>query len=148
MWSPEPFGKARSCMSPAEDALLLLRVVARHLGSLRSTANNADFADEDWGFLAQQCVEKMLKALLVLQDVEPPRTHPLGPLHRMVREAGISVGVPAELLQLEDFAVLARYEAAPTPLPATREELQGMLDQLYQVVLERVGIRGSGNPGS
>jgi hypothetical protein len=127
-------------MSPAEDALLLLRVVQRHLGSLRGTVNNPDFADEDWGFLAQQCVEKLLKALLVLQDMEPPRIHALDQLHRITREAGIKVRVPVVLLKLEDFAVLARYEADPTPLPASREVLQVLLDQLHQDVCARVGI--------
>jgi hypothetical protein len=41
-------------MSPAEDALLLLRLAERHLGSLRGTLDPGKFAEEDWGFLAQQ----------------------------------------------------------------------------------------------
>jgi acyl-CoA synthetase (NDP forming) len=53
-------------MSPAEDALLLLRLAERHLGSLRGTLDPGSFAEEDWGFLAQQTLEKLLKALLVL----------------------------------------------------------------------------------
>ena len=47
-------------MSPAEDALLLLRLAERHLGSLRGTLDPAVFAEEDWGFLAQQTLEKLL----------------------------------------------------------------------------------------
>ena len=43
-------------MTPDEDALLLLRVVQRHVGSLLGTLNTSDFAEEDWGFLAQQRV--------------------------------------------------------------------------------------------
>lgn len=64
-------------MSPAEDALLLLRLAERHLGSLRGTLDPATLADEDWGFLGQQTVEKLLKALLVLHGQEPPRSHSL-----------------------------------------------------------------------
>jgi hypothetical protein len=37
-------------MSPAEDCLLLLRLVERHLGSLKGTLDPAVFADEDLGF--------------------------------------------------------------------------------------------------
>jgi hypothetical protein len=37
-------------MSPAEDALLLLRLAERHLGSLRGTLDPGTFAEEDWGF--------------------------------------------------------------------------------------------------
>jgi hypothetical protein len=45
-------------MSPAEDALLLLRLAERHLGSLRGTLDPATYAQEDWGFLAQQTLER------------------------------------------------------------------------------------------
>jgi HEPN domain-containing protein len=66
-------------MSPAEDALLLLllRLAELHLGSLRGTLDPGTFAEEDWGFLAQQTLEKLLKALLVLHCQEPPRSHSL-----------------------------------------------------------------------
>jgi hypothetical protein len=47
-------------MTPAEDARLLLRLVERHLGSLRGSLDSHSFADEDWGFLAQQTLEKLL----------------------------------------------------------------------------------------
>jgi hypothetical protein len=47
-------------MSPAEDALLLLRRAERHPGSLRGTLDPTTFADEDWGFLAQPTLEKLL----------------------------------------------------------------------------------------
>jgi len=40
-------------MSSAEDALLLLRLAERHLGSLRGTLDPGTLAEEDWGFLAQ-----------------------------------------------------------------------------------------------
>ena len=70
-------------MSPAEDALLLLRLATRHLGSLRGTLDAATLAEEDWGFLAQQTLDKLLKALLVLHGQEPPRSHPL---QRLLRE--------------------------------------------------------------
>lgn len=58
-------------MSPTEDALLLMRLVERHLGSLRSSLEQTTFADEDWGFLAQQTLEKLLKAFLVYRSKEP-----------------------------------------------------------------------------
>jgi len=103
-------------MTPAEDARLLLRLVERHLGSLRGTLDRAVFADEDWGFLAQQTLEKALKALLVIHNQEPPRSHSLQRLLQELEACGESVQLAPELLELDDFAVLARYDAAPTPL--------------------------------
>jgi HEPN domain-containing protein len=43
------------------------------------------FAEEDWGFLAQQTLEKLLKALLALHCQEPPRSHSL---QRLLQEPG------------------------------------------------------------
>jgi hypothetical protein len=54
--------RAGCSMSPAEDALLLLAIVRRHLRSLELTLDAA-YPGEDWGFTAQQAVEKLLRSL-------------------------------------------------------------------------------------
>jgi len=103
-----------SFMSPSEDAALLLVTVRRHLRSLAMTTDPA-FPQEDWGFLAQQALEKVLKASIVLMDREPPLTHELASLAAL---AGIEL-TPL-LLGLQPFAVKARYSAEDTPLPGDR----------------------------
>lgn len=104
-------------MSPAEDARLLLAIVRRHLRSLRLSLDPA-YPDEDWGFTAQQALEKLLKAWIVLADRQPPRVHDLEDLAALA-------GQPVDplLLELQVFAVEARYEEGPFPLPAPRGEL-------------------------
>ena len=126
-------------MAPAEDALLLLRLVERHLGSLRGTLDAASFADEDWGFLAQQTLEKLLKTLLVLKAQEPPRSHSLQRLLQELESCGEHLTLAPELLELDDVAVLARYEAEPTPLPADRQQLLERVEALHQEMRLRVG---------
>jgi HEPN domain-containing protein len=125
-------------MSPAEDALLLLRLAERHLGSLRGTLDPGTFAEEDWGFLAQQTLEKLFKALLVLHCQEPPRSHSLQLLLQELARCGETLGVAPELLELDDFAVLARYDAEPTPLPAERRLLLEQLEALHAEVRQRL----------
>ena len=125
-------------MSPAEDALLLLRLAERHLGSLRGTLDPATIADEDWGFLAQQTLEKLLKALLVLHCQEPPRSHSLQRLLQELARCGETLGVAPELLELDDFAVLARYDAEPTPLPTERQQLLKQLEEFHAEVRQRL----------
>ena len=44
-----------------------------------------------------------------------------------------------ELLALDDFAVLARYDVDSTPLPADRARLLDLLDALHQELRRRVG---------
>ncbi|MEB3201923.1 MAG: HEPN domain-containing protein [Synechococcus sp.] len=109
-------------MSPAEDALLLLAIVRRHLRSLGLTLDPA-YPDEDWGFTAQQAVEKLLKAWIVLADRRPPRVHDLEDLLALAGEQ-----LDPLLLELQVFAVEARYEEGPFPLPAPRQELLALVE--------------------
>jgi hypothetical protein len=46
--------------------------------------------------------------------------------------------VAPELLELDDFAVQARYDAEPTPLPAERRRLLELLEAFYAEVSQRL----------
>ena len=50
---------------------------------------------------------------------------------------GVSLTLAPELLGLDDFAVLARYDADPTPLPADRKRLLELLDALHNELRRR-----------
>jgi HEPN domain-containing protein len=113
-------------MSPAEDARLLLAIVQRHLRSLRFSLDPA-YPEEDWGFTAQQAVEKLLKAWIVLMDRQPPRVHDLADLADLAQET-----LPPELLELQVFAVEARYAEGPFALPASRPHLVNLLERELQ----------------
>jgi len=104
-------------MSPAEDAALLLAIVRRHLRTLE-LGLSASYPDEDWGFTAQQAVEKLLKALIVLKAQHPPRSHDLQELTEL---AGLELS--DSVLDLQVFAVEARYEEGPFPIPASKSAL-------------------------
>ena len=111
-------------MSPAEDAALLLAIVRRHLRTLELGLSDS-YPPEDWGFKAQQAVEKLLKAAIVLTEQHPPRSHDLQELAELA-------GVPVSdvLLDLQVFAVEARYEEGPFDLPASKAALLEQIQQL------------------
>ena len=111
MWWRGPCVKGRSCISPAEVALLLPRLATRPLGHLRGTLDPATLAEKDWGFLARQTLEKLLKTVLVLHGQEPPRSHSLQRLLQDLTACGETPSFAPELLDLDDFAVLARHDA-------------------------------------
>ena len=69
-------GMGGCCMSPAEDAALLLRIVRRHLQAMRLTLE-PPYPDEEWGFPATQALEKLLKAPAGLGTPPVPATHEL-----------------------------------------------------------------------
>jgi len=119
-------------MSPAEDAALLVTIVRRHLRTLELSLS-ASYPDEDWGFTAQQAVEKILKASIVLRAQHPPRSHDLQELAEL---AGLEM--PEELLDLQVFAIEARYQEGPFDLPATKalllEQIRILLDACEQLI--------------
>jgi HEPN domain-containing protein len=120
-------------MTPQEDARVLLALVDRHLRALRLNLDPA-FPDEEWGFTAQQAVEKLLKILIVLRDERPPFTHQLNVLAHL---AGVTLD--PELSALQPYAVEARYEEGPFPLPASREEILEAMDQFRGVIAASFG---------
>ena len=71
---------------------------------LRSLTFGLDeqFPAEDWGFTAQQAVEKLLKCWIVLADGEPPRSNEL---ILLAREANLDLA--DMLVNLQPFAVEA-----------------------------------------
>ena len=73
-------------------------------------------------FHAQQCVEKYLKALLVLQGVDFPKIHSIPELFALV-PASVRPDLSAEEQeQLTDYATVCRYPGDWEPL--TREEAE------------------------
>ena len=111
-------------MTPQEDALVLLALVDRHLRALRLNLNPA-YPDEEWGFTAQQAVEKLIKIRIVLCDERPPFSHGLNLLAELA-----GVDLDPVLLALQPYAVEARYEAGPFPLPASREGILVAIEEL------------------
>ena len=122
-------------MPPSEDARLLLNIVKRHLRTLAFGLDER-FPAEDWGFTAQQAVEKLLKCWIVLADEEPPRSHELAELASLAQRA-----VPNILLELQPFAVEARYRDGDFPLPAQRSSILEGIQQLVEAFQTEIDVQ-------
>ena len=70
--------------SPRDHALALLKKAANDLVDARATVTTGKALDTVC-FHSQQAVEKSLKAVLALQDVEYPWRHDLGELLELVK---------------------------------------------------------------
>ena len=77
-------------------------------------------------FHAQQCVEKYLKALLVLLAVDFPRTHDIRRLLMFLPPDLASALSPADQERLTDYAVATRYpgDYEPISLKEARRAVQ------------------------
>jgi HEPN domain-containing protein len=97
-------------MSGVEHAHEMLTLAQRDFKALQGMLDAETFADEIFGFHAQQAVEKALKAWLTLVGVEYPRTHDLEELLELLEERAEPIlGVFYDLIDLTDFAVQFCY---------------------------------------
>jgi HEPN domain-containing protein len=73
---------------------------------------------------SQQCAEKYLKAILIVKDVEFPKTHDLPILNTLCNNAGIFTGFTKDDLgRLSGYAVHTRY---PGNQPTLEEALEAL----------------------
>ena len=121
-------------MTPKEDARVLMALVDRHLRALQLNLDPA-YPDEEWGFTAQQAVEKLLKVRIVLNDERPRFTH-------MLQELSLLAGVELDpaLLSLQPYAVEARYEEGPFPLTADCTVILDQILLLRSDLLQELGF--------
>jgi HEPN domain-containing protein len=95
------------------NALAMLAIARRDLQATQGMTNTSTFHEAVWGFHVQQTVEEALKALLCLADFNPPFTHDLVSLFKLLQQAGIDINVHRDLASFTDFAVQIRYDEQP-----------------------------------
>ena len=98
-------------MSAVKHAQSLLLMARKDFDAMRGMADNPLFADEIFGFHAQQAIEKSLKAWLAAQSRDFPLTHDLSRLLGLLEESGAAVAPFWPLVEFTVYAVQARYEA-------------------------------------
>ena len=100
-------------MPDIDHARALLEAARRDLRALEAMGDAGAFADEIFGFHAQQAVEKGLKAWLALNGVTYPRTHDLRVLLGLLQRCGVDVSTIQGVMEYGAYAVAFRYEALP-----------------------------------
>jgi hypothetical protein len=118
---------------PASEHIDNLLVMAhKDFNALRGMVENPLFADEIFGFHAQQAIEKTFKAWLAQIDVEYPLTHDLSRLLLLLEESGQDVTDYWPLVEFNVFAVQARYESGLMALeePLDRKLIIASIDRL------------------
>ncbi len=98
-------------MRRLDPAATLLEKARADLIALQENAANQRFADEIWGFLCQQTLEKSLKAVLLSRRISFRKTHDLEELHDLLIAEGLDVpGEYRRLYKFTMFAVHYRYD--------------------------------------
>lgn len=97
-------------------------------------------APEIAAFHAQQAAEKALKALLVQEQIDFPRTHSIGVLLALLEQAGIS-GVQdlIDATGLTRYAVSTRYPGEEEPVgSAEAQDAAALAARVFEWVIVRL----------
>ena len=115
------FAREECCMKDTEQIAMLLGAAERDFSALRAMGENADFADEIFGFHAQQTAEKAFKAWLAMLGEDYPLTHDLVRLLKMLMEHGTDAERYKPLADYGPYAVQFRYLVDPDVKPLDRK---------------------------
>lgn len=114
-----------------EEALRSLRVAARDIRAFHVLKDAPEIDLASVCFHAQQAIEKSLKAVLLLSQVEFRRTHDLVELAQLLRQHGVEAPVASDQLsRLSPFAVALRYDNIGISI-ITREEAANLVKLTY-----------------
>ena len=129
-------------MSDHEHARLMLRMAEKDHTALQGMLDTQIFADEIFGFHAQQAAEKALKAWLSLIGVDYPRIHDLEELLALLAQRGATVSERFYgLIDFTDFAVQFRYatveeEDEPLDRLAMIQQVTELMDHVEQLLVD------------
>ncbi|MHB8767346.1 MAG: HEPN domain-containing protein [Deferrisomatales bacterium] len=98
-------------MRDLEHARQLLDMARKDLAALRAMGDREAFAEEVFGFHAEQAAEKALKAWAAGLGCKYPFRHDLGELLSLLEGEGEEVGPFWGVVAYTDFGVRFRYEA-------------------------------------
>jgi HEPN domain-containing protein len=122
-----------------DEARQLLLASKKDLKALQGMTDEDTFADEIYGFHAQQAVEKALKAWLALLGVEYPKTHDITLLLSMLSAHGQSIESYYDLIEFNPYAVQFRYEAFnEIGEPLDRDAVSARVDELVRKIGELI----------
>ncbi|MBM3500021.1 MAG: HEPN domain-containing protein [Armatimonadetes bacterium] len=102
-----------------EEAARWLRYAAEDLAAAEVAVREAAFAPRRACWLAQQAAEKAIKAALVFLQVDFPWVHDPDALRRLPPEDWRTRRDDADLAELSEWAVEARYSPSSAPDPST-----------------------------
>ncbi len=128
-------------MKETDLARQLLSSAEKDLKAIKAMTDPGVFADEVFGFHAQQAIEKTLKAWIALLGQEYPFVHDVDALLNKLDKLGCDVSSLRGLVELNAFAVQFRYEAfesqdEPLDRPAVISTVDGLFQKVHLLLSE------------
>ncbi len=118
-------------MNDRDYARALFEMAKKDVQALHGMTDTTIFADEIFGFHAQQAVEKCLKAWIAALDTEFPLTHDISLLLSVLEDKNVPVANLWDLAEFTAFAVQFRYAAFDHITPLNRADILQKVDNLF-----------------
>lgn len=120
--------------NPVDHGRALWQKAGNDLIAARATLSTRQALDTVC-FHAQQAVEKCLKAVLALHDLEYPRRHDLAELIQLVKPLVPAI-VPHEdhIISMAPFAVEIRYDTELAPSMETASEMLQTATEVHELI--------------
>ena len=122
----------------------LVAAAARDLIVVTKGVPDAEIPIEVLGFHCHQAVEKCIKAVLAMRQVEFRKIHDIKTLVDLARDGGLEVPSAEQLEALTPFAVEFRYRALPQDSsPVERDRMPALARAVYEWAKALVPADGS-----
>ena len=133
--------KERFFTSDVKQARVLIGAAVRDLNALHGMRDVEVFADEIFGFHAQQAAEKLCKAWIALLGEEYPLPHNLGRLLELLEDRGVATARFGPLIEYTPFASGIRYgdynlSVTPIDRPDALRRIEELLEQVVRQMPE------------
>jgi HEPN domain-containing protein len=116
---------------PRDLAAVLGRKAEGDAKAMRRLASDPEIDDDAVGLHAQQAIEKWIKAVMALNEIDEKRIHDLGRLSQILEEAGIEAPPGAD--SLDDLSIYAgrmRYADLLDLEPLDRSRVVALVAQV------------------
>ena len=127
-------------MSEIEHGLTLLKMAEKDLNAMLAMENPQSFAEEIFGFHAQQAIEKTLKSWLAFLNVQYPFRHDLAELLNLLEQNGAEISSYKKFIIFTPFAVEFRYDSSDVEEFLDRkkicEEVRELLTRIQKLISE------------
>ena len=120
------------------EATRLLRIARRDLKMARRLLD-PDVEEASWGWAAQQCLEKALKAWGCTSLAFSRQPHTIARLLLLLQQAGVDTTGLLQLRAFTTFAVQYRYDDEPEELSLDRTDWCNRAEELIRRVQELIG---------
>ncbi len=120
-------------MPDLEQARLYIVMAKKDLDAVKRIVGDDGFAEEVFGFHAQQAAEKAMKAWLCVIGQSVPRTHDLEYLELLLNQRGAQLPNPEfDVALVTSFGVTFRYE--PYPLSDGALDRSWLAEEIEKIV--------------